>query len=81
MNKPYRKGNGRSCAKSGYECGPCKNGFEELPQANNQVSKRCVPNQRAKLITTIGKVIPSSTKRSPTKLSTWTSSVASTTGK
>ena len=61
----YREGNGRACAKSGYECGQCKNGFKELPQANNQVSERCVPNQSAR-ITTIEKIIPSSTKASTT---------------
>ena len=47
----YRDGTGRSCAKTGFECGPCKKGYEELPQANKQVSERCVPVKSFSLTT------------------------------
>ena len=57
----YRDGTGRSCAKTGFECGPCKKGYKELPQANKQVSERCVPD-KAITPATLEKVIPSSTE-------------------
>ena len=57
----YRNGAGRSCAKTGFECGPCKEGFEELPQANKQVSERCVPVKTSPS-PTLKEVTPSSTE-------------------
>ena len=57
----YRDGTGRSCAKTGFECGPCRKGYVELPQANNQVSERCVPMKTSPL-PTLKEVIPSSTE-------------------
>ena len=54
----YREGSGRSCPKSGLECGPCQKGYSELSQANKEVSPRCVKNDN--IVCTDG-VISSST--------------------